>query len=176
MPERVYIGLGSNLDDPLAQLNNAVVALKTISDTAVLGCSPVYRSAPLDYDNQPDFLNAVCELQTGLSATSLHQQLQIIEHQQGRVREGRRYGPRTIDLDLLLYGRQQLNEPDLIVPHPRLHQRAFVLYPLSDLAPDLQIPGHRSLAQLMAGCRDQVLNIIDEGLSAAPQQKGAHKV
>lgn len=177
MPERAYIGLGSNLDKPLAQLITAVAALKTIAYTAVLGCSPVYRSAPLDYDEQPDFLNAVCELETGLPATALHQQLQKIEQQQGRVRkQGQRYGPRTLDLDLLLYGQQQLDEPDLIVPHPRLHERAFVLYPLSDLAPDLQIPGHGALAELKAGCSDQVLNIIDEGLSVAPQQKGAHKV
>jgi len=175
MSERVYIGLGSNLDQPLTQLSKAVEAMNSIAQTTVTGCSPVYRSAPLDYHDQPDFVNAVCELQTSLTAAALLQQLQKIELHQGRVREGHRYGPRTLDLDLLLYGQQQINEPDLIVPHPRLHQRAFVLYPLSDLEPDLQVPGHGSLAELKAGCSDQVLNRIDQVLHAGLQQPGAHK-
>lgn len=177
MPIDVYIGMGSNLDQPLTQLNKAVEAMNSIAQTTVTGCSPVYRSAPVGYTDQPDFVNAVCELQTSLSATDMLKQLQKIEQHQGRVREsGQRYGPRTLDLDLLLYGQQQINEPGLIVPHPRLHQRAFVLYPLSDLEPDLQIPGHGSLAELKAGCSDQVLNRIDQALHATSQQPGARKV
>jgi 2-amino-4-hydroxy-6-hydroxymethyldihydropteridine diphosphokinase len=167
MPIDVYIGMGSNLDQPLTQLNKAVEAMNSIAQTTVTGCSPVYRSAPVGYTDQPDFVNAVCELQTSLSATDMLKQLR---------ESGQRYGPRTLDLDLLLYGQQQINQPGLIVPHPRLHERAFVLYPLSDLEPDLQIPGHGPLAELKVGCSDQVLNRIDQALHATSQQPGARKV
>jgi 2-amino-4-hydroxy-6-hydroxymethyldihydropteridine diphosphokinase len=133
---RVFIGLGSNLGDREATIRGAaerlgVSRLSTIRETEPWG--PIA--------DQPRYLNAVAELETDLPPRALLDRLLATEQEFGRVRDGQRYGPRTLDLDLLLYGSQQLAEPDLTVPHPRLQERLFVLEPLSELSPDLDIPG-----------------------------------
>lgn len=149
---RAYVGLGSNLDDPQAQLQRAMQALTEIPDTQLVAHSGLYRSAPLGGLDQPDYLNAVAALDTQLSAMALLTELQAIEHRQGRVRSTQRWQPRTLDLDLLLYGEMQLQDAALTVPHPGLPSRAFVLYPLQEIAPDLVIPGLGELSALIAKC------------------------
>lgn len=136
-----YIGLGSNLDNPELQLEMALAALRDIPDTSLVKYSSFYRSMPLGPSEQPDFINAVALLDSGLKAGQLLSQLQSIENRQGRVRNGQRWGPRTLDLDILLYGNQVIDEPGLTVPHPGIRHRNFVLMPLLELAPDLEIPG-----------------------------------
>ena len=136
-----YIGLGSNLDNPELQLDTALVALDDIPDTRLVKYSSFYRSAPLGPADQPDFINAVALVDTGLTAGHLLVRLQSIESRRGRVRGRQRWGPRTLDLDLLLYGNRVIEEPELTVPHPGIRHRNFVLMPLLELAPDLEIPG-----------------------------------
>lgn len=104
--------------------------------------------------DQPDFINAVAALETRLTPQALLQALLVIEAQHGRRRDGMRWGPRSLDLDLLLYGDTLLDAPDLVLPHPGMHERAFVLYPLADIAPGLSVPGHGSVQALLARCRD----------------------
>lgn len=149
---RAYIGLGANLGDPRTQLDAACVALAALPDSTFVRRSPLYLTAPLGGPpGQPDYLNAVAALDTALAPDVLLAHLQAIEAEHGRTREVR-WGPRTLDLDLLLYGDAVVDEQALCVPHPRLHQRAFVLYPLADLAPDLCVPGLGTLQRLLAGC------------------------
>jgi len=148
--ERVFVGLGANLGDPRATLARAVEALAALPRTRLVALSPLYRSGPVEAQG-PDFLNAVAELDTALAPRDLLLALQGIEHAHGRQRPYR-HAPRTLDLDLLLYGQRIIDEPGLTVPHPRLHQRAFVLRPLADLAPELE---HPSLGRL-DGCRGRV--------------------
>ena len=136
-----YIGLGSNLDGPELQLATALAALRAIPDTTLVKHSSLYRSAPLGPGDQPDFINAVALLSSHLAVTELLVQLQLIEDRQGRVRHGQRWGPRTLDLDILLYGNDVIDEPGLTVPHPEIRHRNFVLMPLLELAPDIEIPG-----------------------------------
>lgn len=136
-----FIGLGSNLGNPEAQLTSALAALNGIPGTALARCSSFYRSKPLGPGDQPDYLNAVALLETRLAATGLLARLQAIENRQGRVRDGEKWGPRTLDLDMLLYGNDSIDEPGLIVPHPQIRHRNFVLIPLLELAPDIEIPG-----------------------------------
>jgi 2-amino-4-hydroxy-6-hydroxymethyldihydropteridine diphosphokinase len=149
---RAYIGLGSNLDDPERQLRRALEALAQLPQTHLAGCSRFYRSVPLGPQDQPDYMNAVAALDTTLEAEALLDALQAIETAQGRVRGPERWGPRTLDLDLLLYGSAILATPRLSVPHPGLAERGFVLYPLAELAPDLVLPDGRTLADLLARC------------------------
>jgi 2-amino-4-hydroxy-6-hydroxymethyldihydropteridine diphosphokinase len=149
-----YIGLGSNLADPVAQLQAGVSALARLEQTHVETCSSFYRTAPVGRLEQPDFINAVCRVRTGQSPVTLMRNLLEIERTHGRVREGKG-GPRTLDLDLLLYGNQTIHLAELTVPHPRLHERAFVLYPLHEIEPDLVIPGHGALHELLAKCTGQ---------------------
>jgi 2-amino-4-hydroxy-6-hydroxymethyldihydropteridine diphosphokinase len=141
MPAAVVasIGLGANLGEPLLALSHALVALTQLPKTVLLATSPTYRSAPIDASG-PDFFNAVALLRTELAPHELLAQLQRIEAVHGRERPYRN-APRTLDLDLLLYGDQQIETEQLSVPHPRMHQRAFVLRPLNDVAPDAVIPG-----------------------------------
>ncbi|WP_127959929.1 2-amino-4-hydroxy-6-hydroxymethyldihydropteridine diphosphokinase [Serratia microhaemolytica] len=146
---RVYIALGSNLADPVVQAERAIAALSTIPETKLVRCSPFYRSKPLGPQNQPDYLNAVVELETTLSALQLLDYTQAIELQQGRERNGERWGARTLDLDLLLYGDQQISNARLTVPHPGLKVREFVLYPLADIAPDLRLPDDELLSECL---------------------------
>lgn len=136
---RAYVGLGANLGDAQATLEQAFVALARMPQTVLRARSSCYRTAPIDAAG-PDFFNAVAELDTNLHATDLLQALFVIEQEQGRQRSYRN-APRTLDLDLLLWGDSVRSTPELILPHPRLHQRAFVLHPLLELAPDLELPG-----------------------------------
>lgn len=147
-----YIGVGSNLAKPLHQLRAAIDALHHVPQSTLIKSSRLYRSKPMGPQNQPDFINAVVWLETVLEPLSLLKALQAIEEQQGRVREGERWGPRTLDLDLLLYGQQQLTTPVLTIPHYGLKERPFVLYPLLELAPTLVLPGGESVQALVRGC------------------------
>lgn len=146
----VYVGVGSNLDDPAQQLENAFDALGRLPDTRVYRRSACYRSAPMGPPDQPDFLNAAVAMLTRLPAEQLLAHLQAIETAQGRSRTGARWGARTLDLDLLVYGSQVIDTPALTVPHPRIAERNFVLLPLNDIAPFLRIPGSASVASLAA--------------------------
>lgn len=150
-----YIGLGSNLTDPVAQVRAGMAALVQLPQTRVAACSSLYKSAPVGLTDQPDFVNAVCRLQTGLPAPALMQALLDIERQHGRVRGVARGGPRTLDLDLLLYGAEVREAPELVLPHPRLHERAFVLQPLCELDAELAIPARGRVRALLDACRDQ---------------------
>jgi len=158
---RAYIGMGSNLEEPHAQLHRAIEALRTISETRLTAVSHLYRSAPMGPADQPDYINAVAMLDTRLTPLELLDALQAIEQAQGRVRGAERWGPRTLDLDLLLYGVQQINSERLQLPHPGLAERNFVLYPLSELSPELVLPDGRSLRQLLAECSRQGLEQLE---------------
>ena len=146
-----YVGLGSNLENPCGQLRWAIARLKQRSDMRSLACSGIYLSAPMGPPDQPDFLNAVCGLLTSLPAADLLTVLHELEAQRGR-RRGERWGPRTLDLDLLVYGRELSDSAELRLPHPGVHERSFVLYPLAEIAPALEIPGRGRVSQLAAAC------------------------
>ncbi|RTZ44714.1 2-amino-4-hydroxy-6-hydroxymethyldihydropteridine diphosphokinase [Candidimonas sp. SYP-B2681] len=150
-----YIGLGANLGDARATLLRAATDLAHVSGISQIELSPLYRSAPIE-SSGPDYINAVAALRTTLAAPQLLRILQQIEQQHGRVRPYHN-APRTLDLDLLWFDGQQIYEPDLIVPHPRMHERAFVLLPLSDLAPELVL-AQGPIKDLLAGCADQALS------------------
>lgn len=152
MSERVYIGLGSNLAEPRQQLEAALKALAQVPATKVAAVSPLYASDPLGPPDQPRYVNAVAALDTDLEPLALLDALQAIELEQGRVRKDERWGPRSLDLDILLFGERMIDEPRLSVPHYHMHARAFVLYPLADLAPHLRFPDGRSLPELLAAC------------------------
>lgn len=151
MPEAVmaYVALGSNLDDPRAQVERGFGALAGLPDTTLLARSRLYRTPPWGLLDQPDFVNAVAKLGTTLSPRTLLEALLTIETRAGRAR-GIANGPRTLDLDLLLYGDVAIDTPELALPHPRLADRAFVLLPLADLVPELEIPGRGRVADLLA--------------------------
>lgn len=163
MPEPVpaYIGLGSNLSDPIAQLRAALAALGRLPSSRLVAVSRMYRNPPMGPADQPDYVNAVARLDTELSPRALLEALLGIEQAQGRVRDGERWGPRTLDLDLLVYGRSRLEEPGLTVPHPGLPARGFVLYPLREIAPELDVPGMGPVAALCAQCPDDGLIPLD---------------
>ena len=141
---RAYVGLGANLGDREETIRRA---LELLEPTRV---SSLIETEPWGYAEQPRFLNAVAELETDEPAQALLARLLEIERELGRTRVGPRYGPRTIDLDLLLYGEEELDEPGLRIPHPRLHERAFVLEPLAELAPELVVPGRGSVKALLS--------------------------
>lgn len=169
MPQRVgdvpeveaYVGLGSNMQEPQANVRAAMDLLAALPATRLERRSSLYRSAPIGYQPQPDFVNAVCRLRTRLPPSELMQRLLDIERAHGRTRAGPAGGPRTLDLDLLLYGRWTSSDPQLTVPHPRLHERAFVLLPLFEIAPELVIPGHGPVAELLRRCADQRVERLD---------------
>ena len=144
----VYVGLGSNLDMPARQLEDALGLLNEIPGTRLVRSSSLYRSAPFGGIEQPDFMNAVATLLTTLEAADFLARLQEIERHQGRERDGTRWGPRVLDLDLLVYAGQVIDEPGLTVPHPGIAERNFVLLPLGEIAPDLVIPGLGRVAGL----------------------------
>ncbi|MBS0968929.1 2-amino-4-hydroxy-6-hydroxymethyldihydropteridine diphosphokinase [Chimaeribacter arupi] len=148
---RVYLALGSNLAQPLDQVNAALAALDALPQTRRVACSSFYRSTPLGPQDQPDYLNAVVALDTTLLPETLLDATQAIEQQQGRVRKAERWGPRTLDLDMLLYGDQVINTPRLTVPHYDMMNREFMLYPLAEIAPDLVFPDGTVLQQHLAG-------------------------
>ena len=148
---RAYIGLGSNRSDPHAQLDAALAAMDALPSTGLAAVSQRYWTEPVGDPDQPEFLNAVAMLETGLEPSALLRELQRIEKEQGRDRNPRRpWGPRTIDLDLLVFGVETIDEPELTVPHPRIRERAFVLRPLADVSPDLELPGAASVRSLLA--------------------------
>jgi 2-amino-4-hydroxy-6-hydroxymethyldihydropteridine diphosphokinase len=143
-----YVALGSNLREPRRQLQDAFEALGRLPQTRLLACSSLYRSAPVGYADQPDFVNAVVALRTGLSPRALLEVLLALERIQGRVRSFQN-APRTLDLDIVLYGEQVIHETGLTIPHPRMHQRAFVLVPLAEIAPDAVVPGQGRVRDLL---------------------------
>ena len=147
-----YIGLGSNLDNPRRQVVTAIEELDAIPRTHCSARSSLYRSPPLGPPDQPDYINAAAKLDTTLEAAELLEALQKIERSHGRVRGRERWGPRTLDLDILLYGDTRIDAPGLTVPHPGLHERAFVLYPLGEIAVNIEIPGRGKLSALQARC------------------------
>ena len=148
-----YIGLGCNLGERLANLSSALQAIKALPDCKEVVCSSVYETEPMGPSDQPDFLNAVVSMQTQLDAHELLLNLQHIEDIHGRERKGERWGPRTLDLDILLYGDDIIETETLRVPHPGIAERSFVLLPLQELAPELMIPGVGKVASLVAQCR-----------------------
>lgn len=165
------IALGSNLQEPAGQLRRAVQNLDAREGCRVVRCSRVYRSAAIGPGPQPDYLNAALLLQTELPPLELLDALQAIEAEQGRQRT-LRWGPRTLDLDLLLYGNLELGLPRLQVPHPRIAERAFVLLPLADLLPgEYQLPGLGSLDDLLADCPDSDLEALALQLPAAQTEE-----
>jgi 2-amino-4-hydroxy-6-hydroxymethyldihydropteridine diphosphokinase len=145
-----YVGLGSNLADPRAQVERALRALAQLPRTTLVRCSRLYRSAPWGRADQPEFVNAVAELRTELSARELLEALLAIERRAGRERDATRWGPRVLDLDILVYGDRVIDETGLHVPHPHLAERAFVLAPLAEIAPDLIVPERGRVAALLA--------------------------
>jgi 2-amino-4-hydroxy-6-hydroxymethyldihydropteridine diphosphokinase len=149
-----YVGLGSNLDHPREHVLAALDELGRLPQTQVVSRSRLYRSAPLGHAAQPDFVNAVACLETALEPPRLLTELQAIERLHGRERPFP-HAPRTLDLDLLIYGEAVINSASLTVPHPRMHQRAFVLCPLAEICPAASVPGRGTAAQLLRNCPDQ---------------------
>jgi 2-amino-4-hydroxy-6-hydroxymethyldihydropteridine diphosphokinase len=143
-----YIGVGSNLNEPREQVLEALGRLGQVPFTRVQLTSPLYRSRPLGPIAQPDFVNAVAGVLTQLESPALLHELRVIETALGRPAEHERWGPRVIDLDLLSYGRERRTGPDLTLPHPGIVERNFVLYPLADIAPNLDLPGLGRVAEL----------------------------
>jgi 2-amino-4-hydroxy-6-hydroxymethyldihydropteridine diphosphokinase len=153
MTQVAFIGLGSNLDDPVGQVERALVAIATLPDTILVARSSLYVSRPMGPADQPDYVNAVAEVETCLLPEDLLAALLAIERRQGRERSpAQRNGPRTLDLDLLLHADAVCAGPDLTLPHPGAHERDFVLVPLAEIAPDLIIPGRGAVRDLLAGC------------------------
>jgi len=142
-----YVGLGSNLDDPIAQVNRAFDRLDQIDGTTLIARSSLYRSAPFGPVDQPDFVNAVACLKSALAPETLLSKLHEIERSSGREREIR-WGPRTLDLDLLVFGDQEIDRPEIRLPHPGIAERNFVLLPLVEIAPKLVIPGLGCVAEM----------------------------
>lgn len=157
MTIRAYIGIGSNLDNPVAQVLEAVEELEMIPDTILAARSSLYSGRPMGPEEQPDYVNAVVSLDTLLSAEELHQALISIEDLQGRSRNGEKWGPRIIDLDLLLYGNSTIDTDTLTVPHPGMHERDFVIVPLEEIAGNVKIPGRGFLYSLINKCKSHSL-------------------
>ena len=155
-----YIGLGSNLDQPGRQLASALEALDRLPATKLRQSSPFYRSTAIGPGEQPDYINAVAQLDTDLESTALLQQLQAIEHAHGRQRL-QRWGPRTLDLDILLFDALIVETPRLQLPHPRIAERNFVIVPLYDLCPELILPCGTPLRSLLAGVNQAGLQQLD---------------
>ncbi len=154
MTHRAFVALGSNLQDPAAQVTRALRELNDLPGTRVVQPSSLYRTAPVGYDNQPDFINAVAEVETSLSPMELLRSLLALEDSHGRERPFPN-APRVLDLDLLIYDDLIMQSPELNLPHPRMHERGFVLLPLAEIAPDLLIPGRGKVSQLTLACMDQ---------------------
>ncbi|HVY07045.1 MAG TPA: 2-amino-4-hydroxy-6-hydroxymethyldihydropteridine diphosphokinase [Burkholderiales bacterium] len=146
---QAFVAIGANLEDPERQVVRAIRELAEIDRTRVVAASSLYRTAPVGYADQPDFINAVAKLETALAPEALMDELHAIENRHGRRRSVRN-APRTLDLDLLTYDDLVLDGENLTLPHPRLHERAFVLVPLAEIAPDAQVPGRERASQLLA--------------------------
>lgn len=150
----VYIGLGSNLDNPNKQLDSAVVAINQLPTSELICESPRYQTAPIGPPGQDDYVNSVVKLRTKLSPHQLLCELQAIELAQDRKREVH-WGPRTLDLDILMYDDAVISTDDLVIPHPYMHERRFVLQPLADIAPDLEVPCKGNIKKLLKACENQ---------------------
>ncbi|MGQ0509541.1 MAG: 2-amino-4-hydroxy-6-hydroxymethyldihydropteridine diphosphokinase [Betaproteobacteria bacterium] len=155
-----YVGIGSNLGEPRRQIESALGEIGSLPGTRLARCSSFYRSAPLGHAGQPDFLNAVARLETTIAAEPLLDELQGIERRHGRERSFAN-APRTLDLDLLLYDGRVLDSPRLTLPHPRMHERAFVLAPLAEIEPDAAVPDRGPVRELLALCARQRIERID---------------
>lgn len=140
MSHIAYIGLGSNLDEPIQQLSTALQELNQLANCQLIAQSSLYSSKPVGPQDQPDFVNAVAKLKTNLEPLALLDELQALEQSHRRIRE-RHWGPRTLDLDLLLYDDDFITHPRLKVPHLHMHERGFVLLPLSEIDPNIELPG-----------------------------------
>ena len=151
-----FVALGSNLEQPQIQVRRGFDELAALSKTKLLASSSLYTSAPVGYADQPDFMNAVAKIETALSPREVLEALLAIELKHGRQRSLPN-GPRTLDMDLLLYGGLQHHEAGLTIPHPRMHERAFVLLPLTEIAPDAVIPGKGPAREWLEKCADQQL-------------------
>ncbi len=149
-----YIALGSNLQDPAKQVSLAFQEISELPDTIIIRHSSLYRTAPVGYDNQPDFINAAVEVETTLEPLTLLRALLALETSHGRERPFPN-APRVLDLDLLIYDDIAMNTEELTLPHPRMHERGFVLLPLAEIAPDLVIGKHGKAAELAQQCADQ---------------------
>ncbi len=148
-PKKCYIGLGSNLENPISQIKTAIQELAALPKTSLTKSSSLYQTPPLPpVLDQPDFINAVVEIETALEAEQLLAALQAIEQAHERV-QSKHWGPRTLDLDLLLYGDEALNKPHITVPHPELTKRSFVLYPLVEISPEVCLPTGIRIADLL---------------------------
>jgi 2-amino-4-hydroxy-6-hydroxymethyldihydropteridine diphosphokinase len=157
---RAYIGIGSNMADPWSQVKQAIAELDEIPECCCVKHSSLYRSRPLGPADQPAYVNAVAAVDTTLPAQRLLEGLHEIERRHGRVRTGERWGPRTLDLDLLVYGNACIASATLTVPHPGLIRRDFVLHPLYEIEPDLQVPGHGPIVGYLTACVDHGLERI----------------
>lgn len=155
-----FVGLGSNLDSPEARVERAIQALACLPQTRLLARSSLYRSAPMGPQDQPDYVNAVVQLNTGLAPEALLDALQALERRQGRVRT-RHWGPRTLDLDILLYGDNVIATQRLKIPHPGIAERSFVLYPLAEIDARLKVPGLGPLRPLLQQCADAGVTRLD---------------
>jgi 2-amino-4-hydroxy-6-hydroxymethyldihydropteridine diphosphokinase len=148
----VFIGVGSNLDDPKEQVRRGIRAVAELRGCRSLACSSLYTSPPMGPRDQPDYVNAVVAIDCALPPAELLRELQAIEIRHGRIRSGVRWAARTLDLDVLLYNQNVIKTDDLIIPHAGIADRAFVLYPLAEIAPRLFIPGKGSIADLLKNC------------------------
>jgi 2-amino-4-hydroxy-6-hydroxymethyldihydropteridine diphosphokinase len=160
-PTIAYIGLGSNLAEPIVQINTARKAIAAITGAQELAFSGLYHSLPMGPQDQPDYVNAVMGITTDLLPMALLRRLQAIEIEQGRARTGERWGARTLDLDILIYGDQIIDLPDLTIPHPGISERSFVLYPLFEISPHLLVPGKGPIADLITRCPLSGLKRLD---------------
>ena len=163
MAIRVYIGIGSNLDDPVAQVKEAFEELEMLPDTVMQAKSSLYGSKPMGPKDQPDYVNAVVAMETLLSVEDLYAALKKIEDLQGRDRSEDKWGPRILDLDLLLYGKKKINTDDLTLPHPGMHERDFVIIPLAEIAGNMKIPGVGQLSSLIAECENHSVKKLVTG-------------
>lgn len=158
-----YIGIGSNLDDPVRQVKEALVELEALPDSILAAHSSLYRSKPMGPADQPDYINAVAALETLLSADELLKALQRIEDLLGRERSAGKWAPRSMDLDLLLYGRKTIRTDTLTIPHPGMHERDFVIIPLHEIAGNITVPGHGQLSALIANCANHSVTQLVTG-------------
>ncbi|MGD8311242.1 MAG: 2-amino-4-hydroxy-6-hydroxymethyldihydropteridine diphosphokinase [Gammaproteobacteria bacterium] len=163
MAVRAYIGIGSNLDDPITQVKEALAELEMLPDSILQAQSSLYGSKPMGPADQPDYVNAVAAIDTLMSPHDLHSALMQIEDLQGRDRSADKWGPRILDLDLLLYGKKKIDKEGLTVPHPGMHERDFVIIPLAEIAGNLNIPGRGLLSSLINQCENHSVKKLVTG-------------
>ncbi|HYK25472.1 MAG TPA: 2-amino-4-hydroxy-6-hydroxymethyldihydropteridine diphosphokinase [Steroidobacteraceae bacterium] len=168
-----YIGIGSNLSEPRAQVLGAFDRIAAIEGVRLVVRSRLYGSSPLGPADQPDYVNAVAGVLTLLTPQALLSELHALERAAGRPAKRERWGPRILDLDLLVYGRERSSEGALTLPHPGILERAFVLYPLADVAPDLDVPGMGRVAALKQRVAAQSIRLLDAGEASADSQASA---